>query len=343
MELARRRIGRTDLEVTVYGCGGAPLGNMYAPLADGEARALLDGAWDAGFRFFDTAPLYGFGLSERRMGDALRARPRGDYVLSSKVGCLLAPDARPNARSGDFIDALPFRPVYDYSYDAVMRSYEDTLQRLGTDRVDMLFIHDIGAMTHGADAHPALFETAMTGGYRALDELRRAGDVKAIGLGVNEWQVCEEAMDRGRFDVFLLAGRYTLLEQRALDSFVPRCVREGVSIVVGGAFNSGILATGPVAGARYDYRPAPPEILARVAGIEAVCKAHGVPLAAAALQFPLTHPAVACVIPGMARRPEIEANAALIETTIPPALWTDLKAAGLLRQDAPTPSSSPSP
>ena len=337
MQFGKREIGRTGVQVTEYGFGGAPLGNLYAPIAEDEARGLLTDAWGAGFRYFDTAPYYGFGLSERRFGDALRALPWQEAVVSTKVGRLIRPDRGPNPDREKFIDAAPFRSDYDYSYDGVMRSHEDSLQRLGVDRVDILFLHDIGPVTHGAAAHPALFRQAMEGGYRALDELRRNGDVKAIGLGVNEWQVCEEAMDHGRWDVFLLAGRYTLLEQTALDSFLPRCQRENASIVIGGPFNSGILATGPVAGATYDYEPAPAAILERVRRIESVCKAHDVPLAAAALRFPLTHPSVAAVIPGMSARNHLQRNLQLIGQTIPAGLWSDLKSEGLLRADAPVP------
>lgn len=337
MQFERRRIGRTDLTTTVYGFGGAPLGNLFRPVPDDEARTLVDAVWDAGFRYVDTAPFYGFGLSERRIGDALRGRPRGEFLLSTKVGRLLVPDAADHPDRAYYKSPMPFRPVYDYSYDGVMRSFEHSLQRLGLDRIDILLMHDIGRVTHG-DRHDAMFADAMSGGVRAMTELRAAGAVGAIGLGVNEWQVCEAAMDHADWDCFLLAGRYSLLEQTALDSFLPRCERFGVSLIVGGAFNSGILATGAVPGARYNYDPAPPEILDRVRRIEAVCAAQGVRLAAAALAFPLTHPAVACVIPGMARREELAANLELLGTSIPAALWSDLKSAGLIRPDAPTPS-----
>ncbi len=338
MPFPLREIGSTGVRVTEFGFGGAPLGNLFAPVAEDEAHALILSAWDAGLRYFDTAPYYGFGLSERRFGDAFRSLPWREAVVSTKVGRLIRPDPGPNPDREKFIDAAPFRSDYDYSYDGVMRSHEDSLQRLGIDRVDILYLHDIGAMTHGAEAHPALFREAMEGGYRALDELRRNGDVRAIGLGVNEWQVCEEAMNHGSWDVFLLAGRYTLLEQTALDTFLPRCQREDVSIVIGGPFNSGILATGPKAGATYDYEPAPPEILDRTRQIESVCNAHDVPLAAAALQFPLTHPSVAAVIPGVAARAHLDRNLALMHRPIPAGLWSDLRSEGLLREDAPVPS-----
>ncbi|BBE72169.1 aldo/keto reductase [Oharaeibacter diazotrophicus] len=336
MDFARRPLGRSGLGVTAYGFGGAPLGNLFRTVPRADAEALLEAVWAAGFRFFDTAPFYGFGLSERRLGDVLRDKPRGDFVLSTKVGRVLKPNPGDHPARADYVDALPFEPVYDYSYDGVMRSFEHSLQRLGLDRVDVLLMHDIGRVTHG-DAHEETFRIAMDGGARAMDELRRSGAVSAIGLGVNEWQVCEAAMDHLDWDCFLLAGRYTLLEQEALASFLPRCEKVGASIVVGGAFNSGILATGPVPGARYNYAPAPAEILERVGRIEAVCRRHGVALPAAALAFPLTHPAVACVIPGMASPRELDANLALLAAAIPSALWADLKAEGLMRPDAPTP------
>jgi D-threo-aldose 1-dehydrogenase len=335
---ARRRLGRTNVEVTRLGFGGAALGNLFHAVAETAARDAVHTAYSAGIRFFDTAPFYGYGLSERRIGDALRSVPRDSYVLSTKVGRLLVPRRQTAATDTDgYVDTLPFDPVYDYSYEGVMRSVEDSLQRIGTDRIDVLLIHDIGAVTHGEDQHPALFRTAMTGGYRALDALRRQGLVGAVGLGVNEWQVCREAMEEGAFDCFLLAGRYTLLDQQALTEFLPECARREISIILGGPFNSGILASGGIAGATYDYRPAGPEILGRVRRLEAVCKAHGVPLAAAALQFPLHHPAVASVIPGARTPREVEANLALLQQPIPSALWHDLKKAGLVAEAAPTP------
>jgi D-threo-aldose 1-dehydrogenase len=336
MEFARRRLGTTGVEVSCYGFGGAPLGNLFQPVREADAADLLSAAWDAGLRYFDTAPFYGFGLSERRIGDFLRTRPAGDYVVSTKVGRVLKPNAGHHPARESFVGALPFEPVFDYSYDGVMRSFEDSLQRLGLDRVDVLLMHDIDRFTHGP-ARDEMFNAAMNGGAKALDRLRSTGAVGAIGAGVNEWQVCEAAMDHLDWDCFLLAGRYTLLEQEALESFLPRCEREQVSVIIGGAFNSGILATGARPGARYDYGPAPREVLDRVERIEAVCARHGVRLPAAALAFPLTHPAVACVIPGMASVAELAANMDLIAERVPPALFRDLKAEGLMRHDAPVP------
>ena len=337
MSFAKRQIGCTGVAVTEFGVGGGPFGHLMRPMSDADARATLQAAWDKGFRYFDTAPVYGFGLSERRVGEVFRSLPRNEAVLSTKVGRLLRPDPSWHPFRKMFIDAAPFRPDYDYSYDGVMRSFEDSQQRLGLVSVDILYMHDISAETHG-DALPSLFETAMESGYRAMDELRRNGDVKAIGLGVNEWEACDHAMDRGRWDVFLLAGRYTLLEQAPLDKFLPRCQRENVAVVIGAPLNSGILASGAVEGATYNYEPPTPEIFARVKRIEDVCRSYGVPIAAAAFQFPLTHPNVVSVIPGMASQAQLEWNVERMTQKIPLSLWSDLKTQGLLRADAPVPA-----
>lgn len=317
------------------GFGGAPLGNLFAPIPEADAVGTVTTAYDAGIRYFDTAPLYGRGLSERRIGRALRSRPRESFRISTKVGRLLRPtEGRPT--DDGYVDVPALEVEYDYSEDGALRSLEASLERLGLDRVDMLFIHDIDRWTHGS-AQPDRFRQAMTGAYRALRRLRDQGVVSAIGVGVNEWEVCQQAAEARDFDGFLLAGRYTLLEQEALRSFLPLCERRGLFVVIGGPFNSGILATGAVADARYNYQPAPPEILARVARIEAVCRRHEVPVAAAALQFPLAHPAVQSVIPGARSADEVRQNLALLRVRIPPGLWKDLSAAGLLHPDAPTP------
>ena len=325
------------LPLTVIGFGGAPLGNMYTAISDDEAAAALNAAWDEGLRVFDTAPQYGVGLSEARFGRALAARPRNEYVLSTKIGRLLR-DCRPGeAPPSHFIDTPRRTFDYDYSYDGVMRSHEASLGRLGLDRVDILFVHDVDVMSHGSrEASDArVRELFDRGGYRALDELRSAGIVRAIGAGVNEWEVCETLLGLGDFDGFLLAGRYTLLEQDALTSFLPLCERRNVGIILGGPFNSGILATGAVPGARYNYAEAPPDVMARVARIDAVCRSHGVRLIEAALQFVLLHPAVKTVIPGANSADQVRGNLALLEKRIPPGLWSDLKQEGLLRSDAP--------
>ncbi|WP_240759198.1 aldo/keto reductase [Lichenicoccus roseus] len=338
-----RSLGRSGLAVSRLGFGANAIGNLYVALDENDARDAVDAAWDSGVRYYDTAPLYGHGLSERRLGDRLRVRPRDDYVLSSKVGRLLRPHGRTTphrlsvAEGGIFEGELPFRPEFDFSYDATMRSFEDSLQRLGLARIDILLIHDADEWTHG-DAIGDRLREVETGALRALRRLRDEGAISAFGAGVNQATACERLMDLGEFDCFLLAGRYTLLEQDALDGLLPRCMAQGVSIILGAPFNSGILATGAIPGARYNYQPADTTILERVARIEAVCGAHDVPLAAAALQFVLAHPAVASVIPGARSAAEARRNAELVATRIPVALWDDLRAERLLRPDAPSPA-----
>lgn len=339
MSFPMRDLGQTGLKVTELGFGTAPLGNLFRPLADADARATLKAATDAGFGYFDTAPFYGFGLSERRLGDALRGR---DFVLSTKVGRVLEPVLHPvsetEVRHG-YATPMPFEPVFDYSYDAVMRSYEESLQRLGLARIDLLYIHDIGRMTHGDENAFHMAELTKGGGLRALEELRANGDISGFGMGVNEVEACMEVMDHARLDVILLAGRYTLLEQMPLDALFPRCEEAGTAIVVGGPYNSGILALGTKTGATlyFNYEPAPAHVIDKVRKIEAVCDSHGVPLAAAALQFPLAHPLVASVIPGLDTPSRVEQAVSLYRHAIPAALWQDLKRGKLLREDAPAP------
>lgn len=341
MKASDRAALRSGSAVTLtrMGFGGAPLGNLYRPVPEAEAQAALDAAWRHGIRYFDTAPQYGLGLSERRIGEAVARFGRDGLTLSTKVGRLLEDCAPEEVTPAGFVDVPSKRIVYDYSHDGVMRSHEASLGRLGVEAVDILLVHDVDAFTHGSrEASEArVRELFDRGGYRALEELRAAGTVKAIGAGVNEWQVCEQLLGLGDFDCFLLAGRYTLLEQEALESFLPLCLARDVAIILGGPYNSGILATGPVPGARYNYAPAPAEIVERVRRIEAVCADHGVRLVEAALQFVLGHPAVRTVIPGAANAGEVEANAAILARRLPDALWRDLKGAGLLRADAPTP------
>jgi D-threo-aldose 1-dehydrogenase len=327
----RRPIAATGLEVTVLGMGTAALGGLYAPVDEAEAQAALDIGFDAGLRFIDTAPFYGYTLSEHRVGTAVRRHGRDQVTLSTKVGRLLRPRTTPQVPDDAWVAPLPFEPRFDYSYDGVMRSFEDSLQRLGTDRIDLLLMHDIGAMTHGADAHPVLMAAAMAGGAQAMRALKDQGAVGAIGLGVNEWEVCAEALEHGDWDVFLLAGRYTLLEQSALDHFFPLCQRRGASIIIGGPFNSGILAGGDT----FDYAQAPAAIRDRVAALARICSGHDVPLAAAALQFVLHHPLVASVIPGARSVAEMRGNLDHMARPIPQALWDDLRDAGLLHPQAP--------
>lgn len=340
MAPAPRPIGRTALRVPEIGFGAAPLGNLYRPLSDEQASLTLAAALKAGLTHIDTAPYYGFGLSERRVGDGVRGRR--DVVLSSKVGRLLVPDAgvQDDRERHGFRSSQPFRPVYDYSHDGVMRSWEASLQRLGLARIDILYVHDIGRLTHG-DAHATMFEQLTRGGgFRALENLRREGSITAFGIGVNEVQACLKCLDGADLDVILLAGRYTLLEQGTLDGLLPACARRGVSLTLGGIFNSGILATGtrgPGIGP-YDYGPAPAAVIDRVRRIEEVCDRHGVPLPAAALQFALAHPLVASVIPGLDSPERVEATGQLHQAAIPSDFWAELRHLDLVRVDAPTPA-----
>jgi D-threo-aldose 1-dehydrogenase len=332
-----RKFGRVDLEVTAFSFGTAPIGNFLKPIDEATAAAMVDKAWDAGVRFYDTAPMYGHGLAELRLGQAMRWKRRDDYVVASKVGRVLRPARRETIDFAPWADAAPFTMHFDYSYDGTMRAFEDSLQRLATERIDILFIHDIDRFTRGA-AQPAVFEEAMEGAWRALSSLRDQKVVKAIGVGVNEWEVCHEALKRRDFDAFLLAGRYTLLEQEALDAFLPLCVERGAAVVVGGGFNSGILATGVKPGAKYNYAPAPQPVMEKVARIERVCAAHAVPLPAAALQFVVAHPAIASFCAGTRTVEQLRQNLAWFGHPIPADFWAELKHEGLLRADAPVPA-----
>jgi D-threo-aldose 1-dehydrogenase len=332
-----RPVGATGLDISRIGFGGAPLGDLKRAPTDAGAREVLEAAWDAGIRYFDTAPFYGAGLSERRIGDFLRDKPRQSYVLSTKVGRLLVPDrAFAMERHGD-PRALPFRPKFDFTYDGVMRSYDNSLQRLGLESIDILFLHDIGAFSQ-RERHAETMKQALEGGgIRALEELRASGAVKAIGAGVNEWQIIDELMNHARFDIFLLANRYTLLDQQVIDTLLPRVRREGVAIVDGAPLNSGILATGPVPNAIYDYAQASPEMIEKTRRIEELCRKHGTTLIRAALNFPLGHEAITAIIPGFSNVAEFNDNLAGYRKAIPDALWAELRSAGLLHPNAPGP------
>ena len=402
--IATRTIGSSGIEVSELSFGGAPLGAVGDRISADTAAAIVQRAHRGGIRYFDTAPLYGHGLSEKRLGATLRTLPRDDFVLSTKVGRLLVPEAEGERYAG-MRDAEPVAIRYDYSYDAVRRSLEASLERLGLDRVDILLCHDIDVWTHG-DAQPGIFDAARNGALSAMRALREDGVVGAIGLGVNEWQVCSRVMDEMDVDCFLLAGRFTLLEQEPsageregpaprmkepsareregpaprmkepsagvregpaprmkepsageregpaprmkepsagereglaprqegpLDTFLPKCVERNVSVIIGGPYNSGILATDDRRRATYDYKPAPEHLWQKAQAIRRMCESHGVDPRAAALQYPLRHPAVAAVIPGVWAVEEVETNLGLIGTEIPDALWRDLAAAGLAR------------
>lgn len=330
---------RRPIALTQLGFGGAPLGNLYRKIEDSDAQATLDAAWDAGIRYFDTAPQYGLGRSEMRFCEALTRFDRDSLILSTKVGRILVECAPQDVTPEAFVDVPQKRIVFDFTYEGIMRSYEDSIARLKSEQIDILFLHDLDAGTNGqAFEDKNLRELFSHGGYRALSELREAGRVFAIGAGVNTWQICERLLSEADFDSFLLAGRYTLLEQEPLDTFLPLCIKRDVGIILGGPYNSGILATGPVQGAHFDYAPAPEKIMQRVRRLGEVCAAHDTPLIAAALQFPLGHEAVKTVIPGASTPDEVRQNVAVFETTIPGALWSDLKSEGLIRADAPTPT-----
>jgi D-threo-aldose 1-dehydrogenase len=331
-----RRLGKSGLDVTILGLGGAPLGDFYAKLPEEEATATVAAAYDSGLRLFDTAPLYGNGLSEHRFGHVLRRKPH-DFVLCTKVGRYMVPDQSGKIDRSSFAGGLNMRAVFDYSYDGTMRVVEQSFQRFGLERIDVLHIHDVDIWTHG-EGYEQRFREAVDGAYRALHKLREEKVVGAIGVGVNETEPLMRFAAAGDFDCFMLAGRYTLLEQTALDSLLPLCVSKGIGIITAGPYNSGILATGAVPGAKYNYRDAPPEIMDRVAKIEAVCRRHNVPLPAAAIQFPLHHPAVAAMVPGAVKPAEVARNISLIAHAIPTDLWLELKHEMLLRSDAPIPA-----
>ncbi len=324
-----RQVGQTKLMIPTLGLGGAPLGGNFVELDYGQAADLIKAAKGAGVGFFDTAPWYGFGRSERVIGDLLR---NSDYILSDKVGRLLKPGPVDNPIEYGMHDPLPFHVVYDYGYDGIMRAYEDSLQRLGLDRIDILLAHDIGAFQHGAE-NVRHFKDLTDGGYRAMDELRRAGDVKAIGLGVNENQVCEDALRIGDWDVFLLAGRYTLLEQTPMESLFPACEAAGTSIICGGPFNSGIL----VGRDMWNYAKAPADVVDRVRKLGAVADAFSIPLAAAALQFPLANKLITSVIPGPRDAGELEQIVDWFNTPIPDEFWSTLQSKNLLAETVPVP------
>jgi D-threo-aldose 1-dehydrogenase len=335
--LSTRKLGKTGMDVSILGFGGVPIGDFWTKLTDETALATVRRATEAGLSLYDTSPLYGHGLSEHRMGQVLRQRPRNSLVLSTKVGRILEPMDEAKINRGWFAGGLNFEAHYDYSYDGTMRSLEHSLHRLGMNRVDVLLIHDIDVWTHGSD-YPMRLKEVMSGCYPALEKLRSTGVVQAIGIGVNEIAPAVHFARETDIDCILLAGRYTLLEHAALDELLPLCSMKNIGIMLGGPYNSGILATGAVPGATYNYKPAPQDVMDRVAKIEAVCKRHSVPIAAAALQFPLGHTSVSSIIPGAAKPEEVDRNMALMTASIPLGLWDELKHEGLMPTLAPVPS-----
>jgi D-threo-aldose 1-dehydrogenase len=320
-----RTLGTTGLQLSELGFGAAAIGGLYAPVARDTAMTAVQAAWDVGMRYFDTAPFYGFGLSERRVGDFLRDKT--GYVLSTKVGKLLRAVPKGLVPDHGFVDPLPFAVDFDYSYDAIMRSYEFSLARLGLNKIDILYVHDLerGNLGPTYESHFARF---MDGGLKALQELKSTGAISAYGLGFNEVPAVVNVMDRARVDCLLLAGRYSLLDRTGAAEVLPKCLAAGTGVVIGGVFNSGILATGAVPGAHFDYGPANADIIARVNAMEAAAKAQGTTLPAAAMRFALDHPAVVSVLIGSAKASSLTRNADLL-ANVPALDWAPFDAVAL--------------
>jgi D-threo-aldose 1-dehydrogenase len=335
-----RKLGKTGVELTRLGFGSAPLGELFVKVNEPTAAATLQAAWDAGVRYYDTAPYYGRGLSEIRVGRFLDSKPRSEFVLSTKTGRWFFPPADPDAfETGFWAGGLRFDHVHDYSYDGLMRSYEQSHMRLGMNRIDLLIIHDLDFWFHTTEQKvTAYLNQLFTSGWRALEELRKHKLIRGIGAGINETGMMPRFLDMLGLDFFLVALRYTLMEQDVLEAEFPYCERAGVGVVVGGVYNSGITATGRIPGAKYNYSDASEEVLAKVDRIQAVCKSHGTPMAAAALQFPLAHSIVASVIPGAISPEQVRQNVQNFKHAIPASLWSDLKREGLLSESAPTPT-----
>ncbi|SMF42787.1 D-threo-aldose 1-dehydrogenase [Xaviernesmea oryzae] len=328
----RRKLPNAPVELTVMGLGCAQMGNLYRKTSYEEAAGAFKAAWEAGIRYYDTAPFYGYTRSERRLGTMLTDLPRGDYVLSTKVGRVMQPDETVGPEEDGYVEPLPFRPVFDYTHDGIMRSFEASRQRLGILKPDILYIHDIGGMTHGEKHQHYWRQLTDGGGFQALGKLREEGLTKAVGLGVNEWQIIADAMKVFDIDVAMLAGRYTLLEQQSL-AFMDDCARRGVGIVIAGPFNSGLLA----GNRKFNYTDAPAEILARVDVLNAACEEEGVTLPAAALQFPLAHPAAMTIVSGARTAGQIRSNVDWFAEEIPASFWSRLKERGLIADGAPVP------
>ncbi|EJZ22321.1 aldo/keto reductase [Rhizobium sp. Pop5] len=320
-----RRIGKTGLQVTEISFGAAALGGLYRECPREQAMDTLQAAWDSDIRYFDVAPWYGLGLAERRVGDFLRDKPEGDYVLSTKVGRLLKPVPTGTVPEYGYVNPLSFDADYDYSYDGIMRSVEFSYARLGLNRIDILYVHDIGGYTHGAAKNAVHLKQFLDSGVKALEELRASGAISAFGLGVNEVPVCLDVMRHADLDCILLAGRYTLLDRSAVDELLPLCRQKGTSLVVGGVFNSGILATGPVPGSHFDYMPANDDVLAKVGAMEAISKRHGVPLAAPAMKFPLREEIVASVLIGTAKPSSLTRNMEIVAQQLDDGIYAEFE------------------
>ena len=338
--LATCVLGKTAVHLTRLGFGGAQLGGIIRHVSEADAERVLEAAWGGGVRYFDTSPFYGHGQSEHRLGHMLRHKPRDSFVLSTKVGRVYSRprgDEQPDMKF--WVGGLPFVFRFDYTSDGIMRSYEDSLQRLGLNRIDLLLIHDLDSALQGSQQNVArgMDQLDGGGGFGALQALRRAGEIGGIGAGINDTSMIKPFLDRFDVDFFLIAVPYSLVEQDAFDDVLPQCAARGVGLIKGAPYASGILATGAVAGAHYSYAPASGEVLQKVRAIETVCAGHGVPLRAAALQFPLGHESFTTTIPGMLDPAEVSDNLKMLSTPIPAAFWSQLKDEGLVRADAPTP------
>ncbi|MGC2776336.1 MAG: aldo/keto reductase [Bradyrhizobium sp.] len=328
--MERVRLGRSSLDVTRLGLGTAPLGGLFAPVSDGDAEATIATAWSGGVRFFDTAPLYGFGLAEQRLGTFLRKQPRDSYAISTKVGRLLRPDATASGEDPHYKGTPPLRPQFDFSYDGVMRSVDESLVRLGLDRIDVLLVHD-------PDDH---YDDAVAGAFRALQRLRGDGSVKAIGAGMNQSEILMRFAEAVPVDCFLLAGRYTLLDQGALTTLFPVCTARNIAIILGGIYNSGILAN-PHGQVKFNYEDADATLVARARELDALCRQHDTELKAAAIQFCLAHPAVTVGLQGARTAQEAADNIAMAQAPIPDAFWRELRARNLVDPHAPLPGDAP--
>jgi D-threo-aldose 1-dehydrogenase len=336
---SRRQVGKTQLRLPVFGFGSAHLGELYAKVAEADAQATLQTAWDIGIRYFDTAPWYGRGLAEHRVGGFLRTRSRAEFLITTKAGRTLhRPSDMATFSREPWVGGLNFQVNFDYSYDGIMRSYEQALQRLALDRIDALVIHDLDAQFHEPTVFAQHRADLVGSGMKALQELKKAGDIQAYGMGINTNEALETVAPLVDLDFALVAMPYTLLDQSGLHTGMAHCVKSGTSVIIGAPFASGILVTGSGSDGKYAYGAASAEIQAKVRGLEVVCRAHDVALAAAALQFPMAHPAVASIIPGAAHAREVSQNVAWFQSEIPAAFWADLKAQGLIRADAPTPA-----
>ncbi|WP_337267934.1 aldo/keto reductase [Oryzifoliimicrobium ureilyticus] len=320
-----RKIGKTDLDVTEISFGAAALGGLYRACPREQAMETLEAAWTSGIRYFDVAPWYGLGLAERRMGDFLRDKPEKEWVLSTKVGRLLHPVPTGTVPDYSYFDPLSFDANYDYSYDGIMRSVDFSYARLGLNRIDILYVHDIGVYTHGRQKNDVYLRQLLDSGIKALEELKSSGAIRAFGLGVNEVPVCLDVMRNADIDCILLAGRYTLLDRSAVAELLPLCEKKGTSLVVGGVFNSGILATGATAGANFDYGPAPQEVLDKVSSMEKVAECLSIPLAAAAMQFPLTNPLVSTVLIGTAKASSVMRNMESLQKPVPTEVFSEFE------------------